>query len=151
MARFLRGAWRLLTGPRLDRRVVFTALRMAPRVSAALHSDGYANARDWLSRQESPGFEAPLTDETLSRADKAIRLVHRRMKCLARSMTIWWLAGDGATLRLGVSAVSDDGDHRFHAWVERNGVVINDSPRVEAEFLPLAGHALESADPKLFG
>ncbi len=57
--------------------------------------------------------------------------------CLPRSLVLWWVLrrkGIGSTLRIGVRKVSN----RFeaHAWVEFDGVVINDSPNIQKSFAP---------------
>ena len=84
------------------------------------------------------------------RANTAIVGLPWRANCLERSLVVWWVAGAEAQLKLGVATGDGSEPHRFHAWVERDGVVINDSPGVAAEFLPLVGQAVESTDPAVF-
>ena len=65
-----------------------------------------------------------------------------RANCLQRSVTLWWFLGRrGITseLRIGVRRRrSEDASGRsgldFHAWVERDGTVLNDAPDIRERF-----------------
>ncbi len=55
--------------------------------------------------------------------------------CLSRSLTLWWLLrqqGLESQLRIGVSNAA--GRFEAHAWIEYQGVVINDRPDVGEHF-----------------
>ena len=60
-----------------------------------------------------------------------------KLTCLERSVVVWWVVGGSevAEMQFGVrpskTSVPD-----FHAWVEADGVVVNDRANVSAEFLP---------------
>jgi hypothetical protein len=73
------------------------------------------------------------------------------MRCLERSLVVWWLAGDDSVIRFGVAPRTADKPHVFHAWVERDGLVVNDHPDVASHFLPLSADEVGSADPLDFG
>jgi hypothetical protein len=150
MLNLVRGAKRLATAPRAEQQSIVTAVRMTPRIARSLKLDGYARTRAWLENLEPPDFGDELPVATLRRADKAIRVLPWSMKCLERSLAIWWIAGERAVIRLGVAPASGGEEHRFHAWVERDGVVVNDARDIASEFLPLAGHGVKSPDPQLF-
>ncbi len=55
--------------------------------------------------------------------------------CLDRSVFLWWLMrvrGLDGRLRIGV--VIEDGQLDAHAWVEQDGIVVNDDPAVTDRF-----------------
>ena len=55
--------------------------------------------------------------------------------CLSRSLTLWWLLrrqGLESELRIGVSTAG--GRFEAHAWIEFQGIVINDRPDVRERF-----------------
>jgi len=60
-----------------------------------------------------------------------------RVNCLERSLTLWWLLGRRgieSQLRIGVRTAS--GQFEAHAWVERDGIALNDSNDVGQRFSP---------------
>lgn len=60
--------------------------------------------------------------------------------CLARSLTLWWLLrhrGIASDLRIGVA--KDGGDFAAHAWVEYEGIPINDHPKNLEHFAAFDG------------
>ncbi len=150
MMRLVRGARQFATSSRLERRVVLHALWMTPRIRRSLNGSGYAATRAWLQDRPPPDFGSNVSDGPLVKADKAIRRLPWNVKCLERSLAIWWIAGEGSVIRLGVAPSRQGQGHRFHAWVERDGRVLNDSPDVASEYIPLVGHAVEAADTRLF-
>lgn len=63
-----------------------------------------------------------------------------RAPCLERSLVLWWLLrqrGVGATLQIGVRKEAERLE--AHAWVELDGVVLNDRPDIAGLFAPLPG------------
>lgn len=57
--------------------------------------------------------------------------------CLQRSLTLWCLLrriGVASELRIGVD--TQHGVFRAHAWLEKNGVVLTDSPNSVQHFTP---------------
>ena len=67
------------------------------------------------------------------------RLAPMRTRCLARSITIWWLCRrrhHHVDLVIGVAA--PEAEHLpAHAWVEHGNVVLNDTPDVGSRFQPM--------------
>lgn len=62
-----------------------------------------------------------------------------RASCLTRSLLLGWLLrrqGFESELRIGVRMI--DGGLDAHAWLEKNGVPINDAPSIVADFAPFA-------------
>jgi len=84
------------------------------------------------------------------RVNTAIEALPWRISCLERSLVVWWIAGDDAEIVRGVAVGNGTEPHRFHAWVEYKGVVLNDSSDVAAVFVPLIARAAETSDPALF-
>ncbi len=65
--------------------------------------------------------------------------------CLPRSVMLWWLLlrrGVDCDLRLGVR--TEDATLEAHAWVERNGVVLNDTEDVKQRYSAFAPLGVES-------
>lgn len=81
----------------------------------------------------------PDTVQSIARMMKvAARYSLRHATCLERSLVLWWLLrrrGIGANIQIGVRKDSDQIE--AHAWVELDGVVINDYPDIGATFAPL--------------
>ena len=61
----------------------------------------------------------------------------RNANCLERSLLLWWTLrrkGVAADIRFGALNVS--GSFNAHAWVEWNGVILNDRADIASEFAP---------------
>ena len=130
-AEVLRPVWNLATAPPDERRAVLTALVLVPWVGRRLKESGFGQTRAWLADRH----RAPASDAAVGRADRAMRRMPWTPRCLERSLVAWWLAGPQATIRFGV----DPHGPRFHAWVERHGVVLNDTGDVASKYLPFDG------------
>lgn len=64
---------------------------------------------------------------------------HWRSRCLARSLTLWWLARHGGhelELVMGL-AVPEAGVLPAHAWVEYGGTPVNDTTDVRERYFAL--------------
>ena len=144
------GIPKFLLVPASQRRAVTQAVRKMPAVRRSLHERGYAETLAWLRSCSRPSLEKEERGTAAKRTNHVIETLPGRTSCLERSLVVWWVAGEDAELKLGVAPGEGSGPHRFHAWVEQNGVVINDSPEVAAEFLPLIGQAAEATDPAVF-
>lgn len=62
-----------------------------------------------------------------------------RAVCLPRSMTLWWMLGRrgiASELRIGVRKEADI--FTAHAWLECQGIILNDSAEVRTDFTPFA-------------
>lgn len=134
---------------------IFWRLSWAERgwlMQAWLMLHGVALALRWASFRRVYGFlerwpagtGRVLDDEgrILARAHATVRLVQgaaawsvHRPTCLHRSLTLWWLRrrqGIASELRIGVRR--EQGRFEAHAWVERQGVPLNDEPDVGLRF-----------------
>ncbi len=57
----------------------------------------------------------------------AARYAPYRGNCLSRSLTLWWLLlGQGIQTDLRIGVTWPPGQFEAHAWIEYQGVVIND-------------------------
>src|SRR5215813_2092554 len=99
--------------------------------------------------------------DVISSMDEARRLSYivntaagnglRRANCLERSLLLWWMLrrkGVDADIRFGASNKARA--FKAHAWVEWNGVVLNDRADIASEFTPFpdaAGKFMSSEFP----
>ena len=112
------------------------ALIRLPATILLLRSRGLVAAQGSV-RPASSHIE-PVPVEKVAAGVEAAAIVWRA-NCLQRSMTLWWMLrrrGQAADLRIGVR--SEPERPAFHAWVEQNGVVLNDSPDVADRFAPFS-------------
>ena len=135
--------WRAL--PASDRRLVLALLALLPATAAAIRLLGVGRVCGFLSRHPPIETDAQPADTQQARAlarlvDAAARRVPGRPSCLPRSITLWWLLrrrGIDSALRIGVRTV--DGRLHAHAWVELDGLVLNDDQDVGLRFAPFEG------------
>jgi hypothetical protein len=110
------------------------ALAMLPLVSLSLRLRGFQPTRITLQKNLSPSLtqmdsyslsnKAALTAHLVNAADRH-GLVHP--SCLAKSLTLWWLLGrQGIRSRLRIGIRKEQGKLEAHAWVEREGVALNE-------------------------
>jgi hypothetical protein len=115
-------------------RLFLRALLLLPLVSLSLRWRGFRGTQATLERFLSNGSagqdsaevdkRAALTAHMVNVADRC-GLVHP--SCLPKSLTLWWLLGRqgiAADLRIGIRKENEK--FAAHAWVERNGVALNE-------------------------
>ena len=109
-------------------------------VKPTLRLGGYGYAMRLLRRltRRSPRS----FDQTRSMVNLAQRVMTRlplHMTCLERSLVAWWLSGGEpeAQIRFGVQSPANGDTPRFHAWVELEGVVLDDDVEDISSYLPL--------------
>jgi hypothetical protein len=147
---------RVLSRP--ERRLLSKSVLLLPFIHAALLLVGYSRLRRWMERQAPlKAIEPPLYEAAyIPRARDIARIVSiaarhgiYRATCLRRSLLVWWfLRREGIRGEVCFGVRMRDGRLEAHAWVEYNGVVVNDSPAVRAQYQPLY-HALPSTDQGL--
>jgi transglutaminase superfamily protein len=110
------------------------ALVMLPLVGLSLKLRGFEGTRAAL--RKTPSHTTPQTDSDSPKKQIALvahmvnaadrhGLVHP--SCLVKSLTLWWLLGrQGITSELRVGVRKEGGNLEAHAWVERNGIALNE-------------------------
>lgn len=117
---------------------------------------GLARLEARLARSGSHGKSMSLAEaqETGRLVNLAARYAPVRANCLTRSLLLSWMLrrrGVACELRIGVRLVQ--GMFSAHAWVEVEGLPVNDRPDIATEFAPferrrirgLAGAAFDTA------
>jgi len=122
------------------------ALLMLPLTKLGLRLIGF---RRWQSVLASvaPIAAVPAanaTSNSVGQAQLTVRMVRiaacygpYRANCLSQSLTLWWLLrrrGIESDLRIGVR--TEESRFQAHAWVERTGLVLNDTADVHHRFVP---------------
>jgi len=136
-------------------RVLFLrAAALLPLVSLSLRLRGFRKTQAFLQKFRSlPGN--PADTSASSSADLTVRMVRAAVRnslghptCLDESMTLWWLLerqGIGSELRVGVR--KDGEKFEAHAWVEREGLALNE-PESKHKHFAAFDAALASLPPE---
>jgi len=103
-----------------------------PTISRSLRRRGFQATRNRLTRRLSspatpPSPESARIETTVRMVRAAARHGISRASCLEESLTLWWLLarqGIASDLRIGVR--KEQGSFEAHAWVERDGVALNE-------------------------
>jgi Transglutaminase-like superfamily len=96
---------------------------------------GACLARAAGSRRRPASGGLQTARETWRLVQWAARYGPYRGNCLSQSLTLWWLLrrqGLESDLRIGVSTAG--GRFEAHAWIEFQGIVVNDRPDVRERF-----------------
>ena len=118
-------------------------------VRTALARRGYGGVRDRLAARPRPvADDVAGAQQTARIAEAVMRRLPAAPTCLVRSLVVWWLVGGDAlaVVRLGVAPGETGEAPRFHAWVEVDGVPINDAADVSERY-----RAFEAAVPPVTG
>lgn len=118
---------------------------LLPLLAAALRRWKLRRVLDALARLPARPVPSVDPDVAVNRVRRAVARAAaygvRRANCLERSLVLWFMLrrrGVAADLRIGVRRRpgGDSGDRAldFHAWVERDGVVLNDVADVRTRF-----------------
>jgi len=122
-----------------ERGVFFRALVSLPLISTSLKLRGFRATQEFLLRssplalEASPGGFTDLprdtvrTQLTVRMVNAAVRHAWRASTCLEKSLALFWLLrrqGIPSELRIGARKL--DGKFEAHAWVEREGVALNE-------------------------
>ena len=110
------------------------ALAMMPLVGLSLKLRGFEATRSTLGKtlsnattqtdSNSLDKQIALTAHMVNAADRH-GLVHP--SCLVKSLTLWWLLGrQGIPSELRVGVRKEAGNLEAHAWVEREGMALNE-------------------------
>jgi hypothetical protein len=135
------------------RAMVLRSLLLLPVVALLLRARGMERTRAWLGRL---GSLATGDASALSPRDIAILVGAAasllQSRCLPRSLLLWHFLRDrgaSAEIRLGVTKLAD-GNLSAHAWVEFDGLPLNDGPDVleRYEALPSRTCKFATSQPK---
>jgi hypothetical protein len=145
-----------LSLPRGDRRLLLQALIGLPATALALRLFGFNRWYTGLRRLVRPRRKLAVPNMMRAyRIARLVRLANGRLRpsanCLQRSLVLWTLLrrhGVESDLRIGVrkadgrtasqadTSTPANGAFEAHAWVEWQGVVLNDAPDVRRRYAP---------------
>lgn len=114
-----------------------------PLIALGLVWPGFRRLHACLARWPRPASAEPSAGQwpTAQVAARMVRIAARysliRLNCLPRSLTLWWLLrrqGIAVDLRIGVTP--KEGRLEAHAWVELQGLPLDDQDDVYERFAP---------------
>ncbi len=134
-----------------ERGIFYRALILLPIVALRVQFMSTQSTFVWLRKKLPKNTKNTLQDdESLLQARRITFLMFRALKyspikgkCLSQSLVLWHLLekqGIESQLRIGfnkddVLGILDKDNFNSHAWVEVQGVVLNDSPDVYERFV----------------
>ena len=115
----------------------FRVAVLLPAISVSLKMRGFRTTQQALqsfsiSREKEKGSGQRVPEG--ERVRLAVRMVNAaarhglgRSSCLERSLALWWvLRQEGIASSVRIGARKTDGKFEAHAWVEREGVALNE-------------------------
>lgn len=110
------------------------ALFLLPVVSLSLKLRGFQATRGTLQKILSAAAPQPSSDAVSQGVTLTARIVNAADRhglfpssCLAKSLTLWWLLGrQGITSSLRIGIRKENEKLQAHAWVEREGIALNE-------------------------
>ena len=136
-----------------SRKLFWRAVTLLPVVSRSLHKRGFQQTQEKLAKKLAGAapMEKGATADTLEKTCRMVKAgVHYGLghpTCLEQSLVLWYLLRErniSARLRVGVRKSAEK--FEAHAWVEHDGVALNQSEEVhqhyaafESEFAGLPG------------
>ncbi|MBE0614411.1 MAG: lasso peptide biosynthesis B2 protein [Burkholderiales bacterium] len=130
------------------RTIVLHSFLLLPMVALSLRAFGMARTRAMLGRlgPRADGAATALAPLELARLVDAVAAL-LRVRCLARSLALWQLLrnrGTSTEVRLGVSKLADGG-LTAHAWIEYEGLPLNDHTDVLERYAALPTRATQTS------
>ena len=129
-----------------DWRMLITASLLLPVIDMGLRIWGFRRvyvAVGETSRQIQAESAHSLSDADIVRLVRMVNVAANRgivrVTCLRKSLAIWWLLrrrGVASEIQIGVRREQDL--FMAHAWVERDGLVLNDRADIAQSFAVLA-------------
>ena len=124
--------------PAREQKALLAGILFLPFISVGVRLFGLVRVQAWLDRSQ-PASHAPLSQPEATAlgvaVNRAASHVYGPATCLARSLLLRRLLrgfGTESDLRIGVRF--EEGKLAAHAWVELDGVPVNDSPDVAMHF-----------------
>jgi len=145
-----------------DARGIFLrATAVLPVISVSLKMRGFGATQKFLlrslpivpqtSQQDSIHVVGDLkrTELTSRMVNAAIGHVWRASTCLEKSLALWWLLGrQGIACEVRIGARKQGGKFEAHAWLERDGVAINEPQQEHRHYAAFdAAFPLQSSEP----
>ena len=124
--------------PGAAKRELLAAAALLPLFRAGLRLFGFARLRAWIARSPAAAKAPPPIGELSALGALVNTAAHHTLgpaNCLTRSLYLWWRlrrSGIDSELRIGVRLVQGKLD--AHAWVECQGLPINDAKDVAQHF-----------------
>ncbi len=127
-----------------ERRIILVAGVAFPLVAVSLRVCGLSRVQQALLRRPLHRLLGPA--RSLDRSciaglvETAARTGLRKANCLERSLVLMWVLhslGSATELRLGAKREAEA--LLFHAWLEQEGIVINDEPDIAAQYAVFDG------------
>lgn len=127
--------------PEEEQRLIFVAVACLPVFWVGLYVFGLPRFQVWLQRLSPMRMKKHPYLSQIQAWGEAVnigaRLTPFPATCLTRSLLLGWLLqrrGVPSDLRIGVRL--KEGTLDAHAWVECDGVPVNDRPNVASQFAP---------------
>jgi Transglutaminase-like superfamily len=130
------------------------AAALLPLISLSLRLRGFRKTQAFLQRF------LPQSNDTMdisvpARAELTIRMVRAAVRhsaghptCLEESLALWWMLGrQGITSGLRIGVRKRDEKFEAHAWVEREGVALNEPESLHEHYAAFDA-ALSSLPPE---
>jgi hypothetical protein len=139
---------------RPTRGLFLRAAALLPLISLSLRLRGFRKTQAFLQKLLSlPSHTVKIS--TSSSADLTVRMVRAAVRnspghptCLDESLALWWLLGrQGVRSDLRIGVRKDGEKFEAHAWVERDGVALNE-PEAEHQHFAAFDAALASLPPE---
>ena len=138
---------------RVARGLFLRATALLPLISLSLRLSGFGKTQ--ASLQKYLSIPSKEDDSSVSRrVDVTVRMVRAAVRhsighpsCLEESLALWWLLGrQGIASELRIGVRKHDEKFEAHAWVERDGVAVNE-PEALHEHYAAFDAALSSTSP----
>jgi len=145
-----------------DARGIFLrATAVLPVIFISLKMRGFGATQEFLLRsfpiapQTSQQDSIHVVDDrkraqlTSRMINAAVRHVWRASTCLEKSLALWWLLGrQGIACEVRIGARKQGGKFEAHAWLERDGVAINEPQQEHRHYAAFdAAFPLQSSEP----
>jgi Transglutaminase-like superfamily len=124
--------------PEREQKVLLASLALLPLFWLGLRLAGLLRFQAWLDR--SPVAQrTPLTQAEAAAlgvaVNRAANHVFGPVTCLTRSLLLRWLLRRyGTTSDLCIGVRLEQGEFAAHAWVEKDGIPLNDRPEFVARY-----------------
>lgn len=121
-----------------------SAIVLLPLVCLSLRWRGFRATQKGMQRLLSRPLTPTFSSWNMARAALTARMVHAAARhslghpsCLEESLAVWWLLGRQAmTSQLRIGIRKDGGKFEAHAWVERDGIALNEPEGHHQHYAP---------------